>query len=95
MGTVTFTFRNRWKLPPDAWDNICEDLFSFIQDITPVDTGYCQESWEVQGQDSTECTFFNSADYASYLDDGWSSQAPSGMTGPARDELLNLVERYS
>lgn len=93
MGTVTLVVRNRNNLPKDIWEGICDDLLAFIQDITPVDTGYCQEHWEMNVT-STEATYYNSAEYSSFLDDGWSNQAPTGMTGPAREEFNNLVAQY-
>lgn len=93
MGTVTLTVRNRWRLSGDDWESFSEDFKELLEELTPVDTGYCQESWEMDvGDDQT--TFHNSAEYSSFLDDGWSDQAPSGMTSPALDELDSLVEPY-
>lgn len=93
MGTLTFIVKNRYSLSPAIWEDICNDLLNFVQDITPVDTGYCQEHWEMDVSD-TDATFYNSAEYASFLDDGWSNQAPAGMSGPAKDEFNNLVAQY-
>lgn len=93
MGTLTLVVRNQYGLSRPVWDDICDELLTFIQDITPVDTGYCQEQWEMTVT-STDATYYNSAEYASFLDDGWSDQAPAGMTGPAREEFNNLVAQY-
>lgn len=94
MGTLTMVVRNTKGLSPTLWEDVCNELLTFIQDITPVDTGYCQEHWEMNLTD-TDCTYYNSAEYASFLDDGWSKQAPAGMTGPAREEFQTLVEQYA
>lgn len=93
MGTITLNISNTSKLSPDNWDSLCEDFLNLLQDLTPVDTGYCQESWEFSNN-SQSATFHNSAEYASFLDEGWSKQAPTGMTGPALDELPSLVAQY-
>lgn len=93
MGTITLTIRNTARLSPNDWSSLCDDFQALLEELTPVDTGYCQESWDQNGDDE-ECTFHNSAEYASFLDDGWSNQAPAGMTGPALDELSSLVDTY-
>lgn len=94
MGTVTVTLRNR-SLDPDAWYDLCFEFLHLLRELTPVDTGFCQDSWQDPPDISdTDATFFNDCDYASFLDDGWSDQAPDGMTRPARQQLPDLVQKY-
>ena len=72
------------------WADICDQVFEFLQEVTPVDTGVCRDSWEMNWSPS-DCQFYNPTEYASYLDEGWSKQAPNGMLRPAVQYLRNLV----
>lgn len=94
MGTITVNINNTAGLSQEDWDSLCDDFLALLEELTPVDTGFCQESWEMT-VDTNSATYHNSAEYSSYLDDGWSSQAPAGMTGPALAELPSLVEQYT
>ena len=82
------------SLDLDKWESVCNDLFEFIVDITPEDTGYCKDQWDMNLED-TSCEFVNDCEYASYLDEGWSKQAPNGMIGPALQMLPKLVQGYA
>lgn len=65
-------------------------------ELTPVDTGFCSQQWHAAINASyTVATFTNTADYAEYLDRGWSKQAPSGMTGPADAQIDELVQQVT
>ena len=78
------------RFDEQEWEDICDKVFQFLLDITPVDTGVCRDSWEMNWSPE-DCLFYNPTEYASYLDEGWSSQAPAGMIGPALDYLRELV----
>jgi hypothetical protein len=93
MPAISLTIRNT-SLEEDVFRDVCDEMLDVLRDLTPVDTGFCRDSWYM-AFDSAETTFYNDAEYASYLDDGWSSQAPSGMTGPALDRLQGIIDGYS
>ena len=93
MGTIAVTIVNT-TLDPQDFDSLCDDFLDLLMDLTPVDTGFCQDSWSITSQDDEAATFYNSAEYSSYLDEGWSDQAPNGITGPALDQLDDLVDKY-
>jgi hypothetical protein len=77
-----------------AWFSLCEDIYQFLVEITPVDTGLCRDSWE-QEVYTEYAIFFNPTEYASYLEDGWSQQAPNGMIKPLLDRLPALKSQYA
>ena len=72
---------------------ICEAFLAVLHDITPVDTGFCQSQWEMKVE-KEYATFFCDCPYASFLDDGWSQQAPSGMTEPALKKLPEIAAMF-
>jgi hypothetical protein len=80
-------------MEPEGWAQLCDDVLQALIDITPVDTGFCQSNWEMDVEDD-RATFTNDTEYASYLDEGWSSQAPRGMTGPVLAALPRMAARY-
>lgn len=77
-------------LDADEWERVCNEVFQFIVDITPVDTGVCRDAWEFYWS-PTDCRMYNPTEYASYLDEGWSNQAPNGMIQPALQYLRELL----
>ena len=88
MPGISVRIRNT-SLEPDAWESACDDILEFLISATPVDTGLCADSWELDYGDD-ESVFSNDTEYASYLEDGWSDQAPNGMikellSGPLDD----------
>jgi hypothetical protein len=80
-------------IPVDVFESAMEDFLSLLMVLTPVDTGNCVNSWSIDiSEDSATAT--NDAEYASFLDDGWSQQAPDGMTEPALAELPDMFNHY-
>lgn len=90
MPAVVFSIQNSSDYPEQEWRDICDEVFQFLFDITPVDTGNCRDSLRMN-YGYTETDYIWDADYASYLDNGWSNQAPEGMTKPALRFLRDLV----
>lgn len=80
----------RRKLSPGQFDDICTELLDYIVTISPVDTGLFADSWEMN-VNYPSARLFNDTPYASYLDKGWSDQAPEGVTRPALAYLKTLV----
>lgn len=62
-----------------------------VKERTPVDTGYAQSRWELSVDDNG-FTLENDADYISYLEAGWSNQAPAGMLGITMVEIPDITD---
>lgn len=84
---------NNTRLDEYTFQSVCEELLDTLMDLTPVDTGFCRDSWSMDFSPAS-CTFVNDAEYASYLDEGWSQQAPNGMTKPALEKLPTIIAGY-
>lgn len=69
---------------------IADALLQLLQELSPVRTGFFRSSWSVTASDG-EIEVFNAAEYASYLENGWSDQAPDGILGPAIQRLDRLI----
>lgn len=81
------------RISEDDFQDACDEAFDYIVEITPVDEGYCQSRWENNSSYPT-LLFENDCDYAEYLDDGWSKQAPNGMTRPTLSFVKRRVQGY-
>lgn len=92
MPGITLNVNNS-RLDEFTFQSVCEELLDLLMDLTPVDTGFCRDSWTMDFS-PTVCTFINDAEYASYLDEGWSKQAPRGMTRPALEKLPSIIAGY-
>lgn len=93
MPGIGLELSNDSDFPADRWLDICEQVLSALEEHTPVHTGFCRDSWNMSfGLESTY--FYNNCSYASYLDEGWSSQAPSGIIQPVLQEVSSIVNGY-
>ena len=92
MPAISVTIRNT-SLEEQDFEVVAAQFFALLQDLTPVDTGFCRDSWEYSFAPD-EATFYNPTEYSSYLDAGWSNQAPRGMIGPALAQLPALIRGY-
>lgn len=81
------------RLAEAEFAELCDNVLNYLITISPVDTGYFQGQWELD-YNYPECDFINDTDYASYLDEGWSKQAPNGLTEPALNYARKLVNGY-
>lgn len=90
MASLSVTLTNESGLDPDQFDTLCNEIFDRIVDRTPVDTGACQAAWEIYFEDENTCIISNDIDYVSYLEDGWSKQAPNGMIQITLDEIPEI-----
>ena len=68
----------------DQVDALPPRAYTYFKKITPIDTGNARSRTRLQG-DTIKANY----DYAKRLDEGWSKQAPDGMTQPTRE----FVER--
>jgi hypothetical protein len=65
---------------------VMDDVKDVAKDETPVDTGRAQRGWRRKKQD-----VLNNVEYITYLEDGHSKQAPSGI---ARPTIKEINKRY-
>lgn len=93
MPAISLTINNT-SLDEDRFRDVCDEMLDLLMDLTPVDTGLCRDSW-MMDFDPSSCTFSNDTEYASYLDEGWSKQAPNGMVTPALEKLPEIIQGYS
>ena len=71
-------------------NEVTNDLFQEVRQLTPVDTGRAQSGWNiVRGGDTNIIS--NAVPYIEPLDKGHSDQAPEGMTKPA----IQRVQQYA
>jgi len=92
MPSIALEIETR-RLSEEDFTDVCEQVFEFCQETSPVDTGFFQSEW-VMNLEYPRCRIFNDTEYASYLDEGWSKQAPNGIIGPATVFLRKLVQGY-
>ena len=63
-------------------------VHKFFVKKTPIDTGHAKRNTLLKkGKINAKYK------YASYLDVGWSKQAPKGMTGPTTDYITKLIKK--
>ena len=70
-------------------------IFKTIKDLTPmakVNGGRAKRGWKVSGS-SKSYNISNKVPYIGRLDEGYSKQAPEGMTRPALREVLQRQRR--
>jgi len=67
---------------------ISQDLFNTIKGKTPVRSGRAKRAWRFKKQSETAYKVSNNVPYIERLDEGYSKQAPRGMTRPALREVL-------
>lgn len=70
-------------------------IFNQIKDLTPVakvNGGRAKRGWRISGSKNSY-TVSNKVPYIGRLDEGYSKQAPEGMTRPALREVLQRQRR--
>ena len=77
IGKITARFK---KLPSDAWQ--------YWRSITPIATGNARRRTRLQGT-KIKANY----NYAVPLDDGWSKQAPQGMSRPTEEYIKRRIKR--
>ena len=93
MPGISLTVNNT-RLDEGQFRDVCDEMLDLLMDLTPIDTGLCRDSWLMDFSEDS-CTFSNDTEYASYLDEGWSQQAPNGMIGPALEKLPEIIQGYA
>jgi len=77
----------------DLPETVMEEGGKFFKDITPVRSGNARSSTDTNAS-AKNPKISAKYGYAARLDEGWSKQAPKGMTGPTEDKLDQLVDKY-
>lgn len=78
------------RLSSSAFRLVCEETLAYVEEISPVRTGYFQANWELDFT-PTDAYLYNTTPYGEYLNAGSSKQAPSGLSGPAISFLRSRV----
>jgi hypothetical protein len=68
---------------------VIEPAAVYFHDITPVRTGNARRKTRLAND-----TVIADYPYAERLDDGYSKQAPQGMTTPTEKEIIKLVNKF-
>mgnify|MGYP000438480306 CR=1 FL=1 len=69
---------------------MAREAYSYFRDITPVRTGNAQRRTRLSG-DEIRADYA----YAQRLDDGWSRQAPRGMTEPTERFIRDYINKQA
>lgn len=91
MPTILVTLENTSELPQDVFDDLVAEIYDRIVDRTPIDTGLCQASWQLVKVDKDTYELYNDTEYVSYLEEGWSQQAPDGMVEVTLAEIPEIM----
>lgn len=73
---------------------VANEAFTRIYNRTPVDTGFAQSRWTMTVSER-DFLITNDAPYISYLENGWSQQAPNGMVALTMNEIPQIIEEQS
>lgn len=71
-------------------DNTVKDAGKFFKAKTPIDTGNARRNTRTNVNSKTITGNYG---YAAKLDDGWSKQAPKGMSEPTIDHIEKLINQ--
>ena len=91
---ATLINSNPQEISDEDWSSICLELFDVVVALSPVDTGAFQDAWELNQPARDIFEILNTLEYASFLEDGWSAQAPNGVLEPALQRLPSIIRRY-
>jgi len=73
------------KLP----NHLIKKSGKFFKEVTPIDTGNARKKTRTVSN-----TIKAEYPYAGRLDEGWSKQAPKGMSQPTLDEMDEIIEDF-
>jgi hypothetical protein len=92
--SATLINSNPNEVSVEVWDAACMDVYDLCVRLSPVDTGRFQGSWEMYKIADDIYEIINPTPYASFLEDGWSGQAPTGIIQPAIQQLSSILRSY-
>ena len=87
------------RLSSSDFATVIEETYNFILALSPYDQNrksgpHFVSFWKDPVIKYPRARIENTCDYGEYLDDGWSDQAPNGITDPAQEFAQNLAEDY-
>jgi hypothetical protein len=88
---ATLVNSNPGEISSKDWFEICLQVYDLVIALSPVDTGNYRDSWEINEIAPDIMELYNPVEYASFLEDGWSSQAPNGVLEPAIQRLPSII----
>ena len=92
MGRLVVNKREVMQMFKDM-EGLGEDVMSeagdYFKSITPINKGNARSKTTTKKE-----TITAGYPYAGRLDDGWSKQAPKGMSEPTKKEIDKLVEAF-
>lgn len=71
----------------DLSDRVMPEAYEHFREITPIRSGNARQNTNLQGN-----RIFADYPYAERLDQGYSKQAPEGMTKPTEEFIKKLVD---
>jgi len=74
--------------------DIKEKTYQTARSLTPVDTGFAKSQWRKQDQ-ARGFKVINATPYIPFLDEGWSKQAPKGITKPTVRIMTGYIKTKS
>ncbi len=74
----------------DLGKDVMKDAYKFYKQETPIQSGNARNKTKLKGSGKTIDSAYP---YAGRLDEGWSKQAPKGMTKPTIDKIESLVDK--
>jgi len=83
-GQVETMFTELEKMPK----SVMKDAYRFYKNETPVRSGNARNKTKLRNKQIK-----SGYPYAGRLDEGWSKQAPKGMTEPTIDEIDNIIDK--
>lgn len=89
--SATLINSNPQEIDSDQWELICFELYARVRALSPVRTGAYRAAWTLEQVSLNIWTLTNDSEYASFLEDGWSEQAPGGILEPALQSLPGLI----
>ena len=92
--SATLINSNPSEVSEEVFSSAVLDVFDLCIENSPVDTGAFQEAWELNQITNDIYEIVNPLEYASFLEDGWSDQAPDGILEPAIRELSSIIQDY-
>lgn len=75
-------------------NDIKEQTYQTARSLTPVDTGYAKSQWKKRDQ-AKGFKVTNATPYIPFLDEGWSKQAPKGITKPTVRKMAGYIKTKS
>ena len=70
--------------------DVMPKAYAFFKEQTPVNTGNAKRKTRLDSKLDIVANY----PYAKRLDEGYSRQAPQGMSDPTIDKIIELVNRY-